>query len=280
MRFVKWIGAALAATVCVSPVLAKDWKTVTVAMEGSYEPWNLTDPSGNIIGFEVDLLKDLCGRMKVECKIVAQDWDGVIPGLTAGKFDVIMDGMSITEEREKTIDFSKPYAGSPVAFIAPKDGALAHMKNAGAVIDLAKDEKAGKAAIDQLRADLKGKTIGVQVSTTEAIFADKYLKDVATVREYKTTDEHDLDLMAGRIDAAFADTTYFLGTLAKPDAGNLAFVGPQFKGGPILGPGIGAGIRKSDRDLKDMYDKALTAALADGSVKNYSMKWFKVDITP
>jgi octopine/nopaline transport system substrate-binding protein len=280
MRFARWMAVSMAAMVCASPALAKDWKTVTVAMEGSYEPWNLTDPSGKIVGFEVDLLNDLCARMKVECKVIATDWDGVVPGLTAGKFDVIMDGMSITDERQKTIDFSKPYAQSPVAFIAKKDGPLAHLSNSGAVIDLGHDEKAGKAALDKLRAELKGKTIGLQVSTTEAVFADKYLKDIATIREYKTTDEHDLDLMSGRIDAAFADTTYFLGTLAKPDGKDLAFVGPQFKGGAVLGPGIGAGFRKSDKDLTARYDNALKAALADGSVKKYSMEWFKVDITP
>ena len=82
-------------------------------MEGAYEPYNLTDPSGKIVGFEPDLAMDLCARMKVECKIIAQDWDGMIPGLQAGKFDVIMDGMSITDERKKSIDFTKPYSATP-----------------------------------------------------------------------------------------------------------------------------------------------------------------------
>ena len=94
-------------------------------MEGAYEPWNLTDSSGKIVGFEPDLVMDLCKRAGFECKIIAQDWDGMIPGLKAGKFDVIMDGMSITDERKKEIDFSKPYAVSPGAFLAPKDSPLA-----------------------------------------------------------------------------------------------------------------------------------------------------------
>ena len=63
--------------------------------------------------------------MKVECKIIAQDWDGMIPGLQAGKFDVIMDGMSITEERQKQIDFTKPYSATPAAFVAAKSSPLA-----------------------------------------------------------------------------------------------------------------------------------------------------------
>ena len=89
---------ALATFVAAPAVQAKDWKTVTIGLEGAYEPWNLTKPDGTMDGFEIDLANDLCGRMKVECKFIAQDWDGMIAGLNAGKFDVIMDAMSITPE--------------------------------------------------------------------------------------------------------------------------------------------------------------------------------------
>ena len=80
------VGVAAMALLCGSLAQAKDWKTVVIGMEGAYEPYNLTDPSGKIVGFEPDLVMDLCARMKVECKIIAQDWDGMIPGLQAGKF--------------------------------------------------------------------------------------------------------------------------------------------------------------------------------------------------
>lgn len=76
----RWIALAALALTCSTPAMAKDWKTVTVAMEGSYAPWNQTDASGKIVGFEVDILNDVCARAKLECNIVAQDWDGVIPG--------------------------------------------------------------------------------------------------------------------------------------------------------------------------------------------------------
>src|SRR5262249_48346306 len=115
-KFMKALGcgAALAAGLAFAQgVLAKDWKTVVIGMEGAYDPWNLTDSSGKIVGFEPDLIMDVCKRAGLECKIIAQDWDGMIPGLKAGKFDVIMDGMSITDERKKEIDFSKSYAVSP-----------------------------------------------------------------------------------------------------------------------------------------------------------------------
>lgn len=274
------LGAALTAGLMLAPTaFAKDWKTVVIGMEGAYEPWNLTDSSGKIVGFEVDLAMDLCKRAGVECKVIAQDWDGMIPGLKAGKFDVIMDGMSITDERKKEIDFSKPYAVSPGAFLAPKDSPLAKAAGAGTLVNLDKDPAAGDAAIKSVQAALKGKTLGVQVSTTHSNFASQYLKDIATVKEYKTADDRDLDLKSGRIDASLDDYTVVAATASKPDASELAIVGPKFIGG-TFGAGTGMGIRKSDADLTAKFDKALAEAIADGSVKKYSERWFKIDIAP
>ena len=258
---------------------AKDWKTVVIGMEGAYEPYNLTDASGKIVGFEPDLVLDLCKRMKVECKIIAQDWDGMIPGLQAGKFDVIMDGMSITDERKKSIDFSNPYSLMPGAFAAAKSSAFAKLPDAGKVFNFNKDPKGSDAALQALRAALKGKTIGVQVSTTHATFADKHLKDVATVKEYKTVDDRDLDLKAGRIDIVLDDLTALKSMLEKDDAKDFTLVGPEFNGGDF-GVGSGMGIRQSDKDLTEKFNKALAAAFSDGSVKKYSLEWFKFDTTP
>jgi octopine/nopaline transport system substrate-binding protein len=281
-KFVKALGfgAALAAGLAIAQgALAKDWKTVVIGMEGAYEPWNLTDSSGKIVGFEPDLVMDPCKRAGVECKIIAQDWDGMIPGLKAGKFDVIMDGMSITDDRKKEIDFSKPYAVSPGAFLAPKDSALAKATGAGTLINLDKDAAAGDAAIKSVQAALKGKTLGVQVSTTHANFASEHLKGVADVKEYKTADDRDLDLKSGRIDASLDDYTVVAATADKPDAKDLAIVGPKFIGG-MFGAGTGMGIRKSDADLTAKFDAALAAAIADGTVKKLSEQWFKIDIAP
>jgi len=127
------LRAALACSLLVlaGAASAKDWKTVVIGMEGGYDPYNLTDPSGKIVGFEPDLAADVCARIKVECKIIAQDWDGMIPGLQAGKFDVIMDGMSITDERKQTIDFSVPYANVPAALATAKASPLAKLAGAG-----------------------------------------------------------------------------------------------------------------------------------------------------
>jgi len=277
-------GVLRAAFACSLLVLAgaasaKDWKTVVIGMEGAYEPYNLTDPSGKIVGFEPDVAMDACARMKVECKIIAQDWDGMIPGLQAGKFDVIMDGMSITDERKKQIDFSVPYASVPAAFATAKASPLAKMALNGKAINLDKDKASGDAAIKALKEALKGKTIGVQVSTTHATFVGDKLKDVATIKEYKTTDERDLDLKSGRIDAVLDDQPTIVAMLEKPDAKDFISFGPLFTGGDF-GVGVGMGLRKADADLTAKFDKALKAEFADGSIKKYSLKWFKIDTTP
>src|SRR5918996_2163227 len=121
---------ALAVTMglATGSAVAKDWTTVRIATEGAYPPWNSTDASGQLIGFEIDLANDLCQRMQVECEIVAQNWDGIIPALTAGKYDAIMAGMSITDERMQVISFSDSYASEPAYFAVLKDSDLASYK--------------------------------------------------------------------------------------------------------------------------------------------------------
>ena len=91
--------AAAFSLVAVASVQAQD-KVLTIATEGAYAPWNFSGPNGTLDGFEVDLAKVLCERMKVKCEIVAQNWDGIIPSLTARKYDAIMAGMSITPKRD------------------------------------------------------------------------------------------------------------------------------------------------------------------------------------
>jgi len=270
---------ALATFAAAPAVQAKDWKTVTIGLEGAYEPWNLTKPDGTLDGFEIDLANDLCARMKVECKFIAQDWDGMIAGLNAGKFDVIMDAMSITDERKQQINFSRPYAQTPAGFAGLKTSDLAKMPGTGTFVTLTGDAAHDKPTVDILRAALKGKTIGLQTATVYTKFVEDNFKDIATITEYKTAGEHDLDVTGGRIDVAFDDDTYFTSAFSKPGNDQMTLVGPQI-GGPIWGDGIGPGFRKSDTDLRDMFDKAIAAATADGTVKKLSMKWFKLDVTP
>lgn len=254
-------------------------KTITIALEGAYEPWNLTKPDGTLGGFEPELMNDLCERMKMSCKLIAQDWDGMMAALQAGKFDVIMDALSITPERQQQIAFSLPYANTPAAFATLKSGPLANMSGTGASVKLTGDVATGKSVTDPMRTLLKGKVIGLQSGTVYTKFIEDNFKDVATVREYKTAAEHDLDLIAGRIDVAFDDATYFTTAFAKADNADLAFTGPQI-GGAIWGPGEGLGLRKADTELKAKFDSAIKDALADGTVKRLSLKWFKIDVQP
>jgi octopine/nopaline transport system substrate-binding protein len=203
----------------------------------------------------------------------------MITSLNAGKFDVIMDALSITPERKEVIGYTVPYAATPAVFAALKTGPLANIAGTGTTIKLGTDAAEQKKAVEALRTALNGKTIGIQAATVYAKFIYDNFQDIATIREYKTSPEHDLDLVAGRIDVAFDDATYFTSAFSKSDNADLAFTGPEIAG-PIWGEGEGLGIRKADTDLKALLDPAIQAALADGTVKKLSEKWFKVDISP
>jgi octopine/nopaline transport system substrate-binding protein len=266
-------------TILAAPVQAKEWKSVTIALEGSYAPWNLTLPGGKLGGFEPELVANLCARIQLQCNLVAQDWDGMIPGLQAGKFDVLMDAISITPEREKIIAFSRPYAATPATFAVTDTKLLPKSGPTSAVLKLTGDPKTDQPTVDALRKELKGKTIGIQSGTVYTKFINDGFKDVATIRVYKTSPERDLDLANGRIDASFDDVTYYAGNVDKKETASIVMAGPKI-GGPIWGPGEGLAFRKQDADLRAKFDTAIAAALADGTVKKLSMKWFKTDVTP
>ena len=274
-----FVGGAL--VLAMAPTVeAKDWTKVTIATEGAFEPYNFVKPDGKLDGFEIDLIHDLCGRLKIDCPIVQSDWDGMIPALNAGKFDAVMDGMNITPKRQEVINFSHAYANAPAGFMVVKSGPLSDLPGKGDVLNLSKDDPANQKIIDGMRTLMKGKTIGVQVSTIHADFLDKTFKDVATVKEYKTTDERDLDLMSGRLDGVLDDIPVLLQTLGKPEAKDLTLAGAEFRGGKIFGEGVGIGLRKSDPELQTMFNKALDEARADGTLKKLQDKWFKLDMMP
>ena len=260
------------------PALAKEWTTVTIATEGAYAPYNMHGPDGKLIGYEIDLAADLCKRMKVTCTFVAQDWDGIIPGLNAGKYDAIMSGMSVTPKRLEVIAFSLPYASSPTTLAVPKGSDLENLALTGKRVNLG-DDAATKQAVAELAPKLKGKAIGVQVSTIQADVLTNYFKGVVDARSYKTAEEVGLDLAAGRVDAMLASEANIKAFMDGSDGKDTVFTGPLFTGG-LLGVGSGIGLRKADGDLKAMFDDAIRAATADGTIKTLSLKWFKVDLTP
>ncbi|WP_448190356.1 lysine/arginine/ornithine ABC transporter substrate-binding protein [Azospirillum sp. sgz301742] len=273
----KKIVAALAvgaAVLACGVAEAKDWKKVRIGTEGAYAPWNATDASGKLIGFEIDLGNDLCKRMKVECEFVAQDWDGIIPALQQGKYDAIMSAMTITDERQKILTFTVPYVTEPSSFVTDKKSPLAAMPKTD-ILDI--ETPAGKKAIEDLAKTLSGKTIGVQTSTTQSAFLEKHLPKVA-VRTYDKIDNAGIDLGAGRVDAVIGDRSVVEGIIKEDKAGNIVMFGPNLVRG-VLGEGMGLGLRKQDTDLKAMFDKAIAEANKDGTIGKLSMQHFGYDIS-
>ncbi len=255
---------------------------IKIGTEGAYPPWNAKDASGNLIGFEVDLAKELCTIMKHECTIVEQDWDGMIPALLMRKFDAIMAGMSITDERLKTINFSQGYADE-VASLAVMKGSSLESLNTPKAINLSK-KGAAKGTLKTLADALAGKTVGVQTATIHQNFLESGDVGKIKIRTYKTQDEVNLDLASGRIDAALAAAVAFTDYAAKSGKA-VVLVGPAFSGG-AFGNGVGVGIRKGDnstavgkRDTKILKDfnSAINAARFKGIISELAIKHFGFD---
>jgi octopine/nopaline transport system substrate-binding protein len=271
-------AAAVIATSFAGAAMA-EVKKVTIATEGAFAPYNLTRADGTLDGYDVELGMHLCGQMKIECTFVAQPFDSSIPALNAGKFDAIMSGMSRTAKRAEVIDFSEAYGRLPQAFATLSTNSLANLEYTGETFSLATNMEGAQKVVDDVRADFKGKVAGVAVSTIAGALVKNFLSDDVSIREYKTADEHDLDLKAGRVDFIVSSLAYLNALKEKPGYENVKIVGPQFQGG-LLGPGIGIGFRKGETELKDMFDKAIAEAIADGTIKSLSEKWFNIDITP
>ena len=271
------LGVACAAVVAQAD--EKKWTKITIASEGAFAPYNFTRPDGSLDRYEIDLAKYLCAHMKVECAIVPHAFDGMIPALQAGKFDAIMAAMSATDKRKEVIDFSISYGNTGQTFATLEDSPLAALPLKGQVFSLTSDADGAKRAVEQLKPLLQDKTMGVQGSTIAARFVDEFLKGVVQVREYKTAEQHDLDLKAGRVDLVMASTGYLMTSIKKPGNNDIVIVGPRFLGG-FLGAGSSVGLRKSDPELKAMFNEAIEAAKADGTIKTLSQSWFGFDLTP
>jgi polar amino acid transport system substrate-binding protein len=220
-----------------------------------YPPFASKNAAGKWEGFEVDLIHAICDEMKAKCEVKETAWDGIIPALTSKKIDVIFASMSITDERKKTIDFSIPYYNTPAAVMAAKS-----------------------TKVDASEASLAGKTIGVQTSTIHSAYAEKFLKDKATIKTYNTQDEANADLAAGRIDATIADSAALEPFVATDAGKDLELKGFFPKDPAIWGAGVGAGIRKGDTKLKAQIDDAIRAIYKNGTYQKIADKYFKYDV--
>ncbi|MDX8444487.1 transporter substrate-binding domain-containing protein [Mesorhizobium captivum] len=251
----KTFAAALLFGVAAMGVAKADQVKIGVAAE-PYPPFTSPDATGKWVGWEIDFIDAVCAEEKLDCVITPVAWDGIIPALTTKKIDLIVSSMSITDERKKTIDFSDKYYNTPTAIIGPKD------QKFGATPD-----------------DLKGKVVGVQVSTVHAVYAKKHFTGAQEIKEYQTQDEANNDLAAGRLDAVQADSIA-LGEFLKTDQGKACcdlkgMVAPDDE---VLGPGVGAGVRKEDTALKEKINAGIKAIRANGKYDEISKKYFDFDI--
>ncbi|WP_405049202.1 transporter substrate-binding domain-containing protein [Rhizobium rhizogenes] len=251
---------------------------ITIASEGASPPWDYIDETGALVGFDIDVGKELCTRMKIECTFVAQDWDGIIPGLLVKKYDAIMAGMSITEKRKKSIAFSKPYAVGPNQIVMRRNLGLEH-GDVTAKLNLTDMDDAKKKAVAKLRESLTGKTLGVLRSSNSEAVMKELFGDIAEVRSYDSQENLKLDLVAQRVDGGLGDYFVWRDFIETPDGKDVGFLGPQLSGG-TWGPGVGIGLRKDDTDLIAAFDTALEASIKDGTISRIATKWFRMDIAP
>jgi octopine/nopaline transport system substrate-binding protein len=277
--FKKTILSVFASLFIIGNVSAE---SIKIGTEGAYPPWNSKDASGNLIGFEVELAQELCKIMKYECTIVEQDWDGMIPALVMRKFDAIMAGMSITDERKKTITFSQGYADEVASLAVMKGSSLEGMDTPEG-INLSLGGSDVKKALKTLTGTLAGKTVCTQTGTIHQNFLESGDVGSVNVRTYKTQDEVNLDLTSGRCDVALAAAVAFT-DYADKSGKPVVLVGPTFSGG-AFGNGVGVGIRQASdsaigkRDAKILKDfnKAINKARKQGIISKLAIKHFGFD---
>jgi len=222
-----------------------------------YAPFTSKDSSGKWVGFEIDLMNAVCAQMKAKCQLVETAWDGIIPSLQEKKIDVIWSSMSITAERMQKIDFTDKYYQTPAVIIGPKAEAVK--------IDFSNPDS------------VKGKIFGVQTSTIHANFVQKYFGSTATVKTYDTQDNCNADLIAGRVDLVMADSIA-LADFLKSDQGKDFEVKATAPKDPILGNGVGGGIRKDDTALREKLNAAIAAVRADGTYDKIAKKYFDFNV--
>jgi polar amino acid transport system substrate-binding protein len=249
--------AALALVMGITGATGAVAETIKVGFAAeAYPPFTSLDASGKWVGWEVEFQEAICKQAKLDCVITPVAWDGIIPALTSKKIDIIIGSMSITAERMKTIDFSDKYYNTPTGIIGSKD------------------EKFGATP-----ESLKGKIIGVQVSTVHADYAKAHFGPTAAeIKEYPTQDEADQDLAAGRVDAVQADAIALDAFLKSPQGACCDYKGDVADDPAILGAGVGIGIRKEDTALKAKLNAAIKAIRADGTYDAFSKKYFNFDI--
>jgi cystine transport system substrate-binding protein len=255
MRGFAWAGLLLA-LVC-APVLAADQYaavksrgTLNIGMEGTYPPFCYQDESGALVGFDVEIGRAVAERMGLKPQFLPSKWEGILAALETGRFDVVINQVTVTEARRKAYDFSEPYTYSGLQLIVRKDRL--------------KDIKGPD--------DLAGKRVGVLLGTNH----EQWLKDhtpKADIRTYEDDATRNQELLVGRIDAVLNDRL-ILGAVTRVYGGQLVAAG-----GPLSQEREAIAVRKGSPELVAAINGALASLAADGTLKRISEKWFSVDVT-
>ncbi len=236
-------------------------ETLKVGTECTYAPFNYRTADGTLTGYDVDVATEIGKRIGAEIEYVCQEWKGMIPALLAGKFDLIVASMSITDARLEQIDFSAPYRVSIGQFVGKPDLALFDG--------------------DALNpAGFEGVKIGLERATTYEAWIKANVPD-ADVAYYDSNEAMYLDLAAGRVDAIMTNPMKaYLSFLSQDGNQDFAVLGPQIAEEEYFGIGVGVGLRKGNDALKASINDALKGMTEDGSLGEFGMKYFPFTIHP
>lgn len=223
---------------------------ITVAMEGTWAPWTYHDEDDELVGYDVEVAKAIAEKLGVEASFVEGEWDGLLAGLDAGRYDIMVNGVEITKDRSDTYDFSDPYAYIRTAVIVSEDN-------------------------DEIQSyeDLEGKDTANTISSTYAELAESYGANVTGVDDLNQTFEL---LLSGRIDATLnAEVTYYDYMKAHPDA-PIRIAALTDDASHVAIP-----MRKgeSTATLREAVNAALTELSEDGTLSELSEKYFGSDIS-
>lgn len=224
--------------------------TITIAMEGTWAPWTYHDEKDELVGFDVEVGKAIAEKLGVEPVFIEGEWDGLLAGLQAGRYDIMVNGVEYTEERAQSFDFTEPYAYIRTAIIV----------------------KADNEDINSFE-DLQGKTTANTISSTYTQLAESYGATTTGVDDLNQTIEL---LLQGRIDATLnAEVTYYDYMSVHPDAGLKIAALTEDASNVVIPTRKG----EDSASLREAINQAIEELRADGTLGEISEKYFGSDIT-